>query len=233
MPRGAIRTRVAALERRRERVVPIEPIQRALGGERHDAAERVAAPQRRHRPARNLGAAQAVDVHQVSARAQERAEGELVRHAHAVDQRQHAVAADAADAETGQTEAAARAGNADARFEAHQVGDVAHQFLFDLLGGRHRDGCRHRIERLRGARGDHGDGFVRRFAVFLRRGGKGGTGQQKRGEAGEERNARGGERAVGVAQRAPSGERRGDFGLRQQAGRPGSRSHVRQVPSGM
>ena len=166
--RAAVRARIAALERRGERVLLREPIARILRRQRHHAAEGVAAPQCGDGAAGDLGVAQAVDVHVVAARAQERPERELLRHAHAVDKREHAVAADAANGNARQTEPAAGAGHADARLEPHQIRDVPGQLLLQLLVRLHRDGGGHFPHAPLGARRHDGEDLGRPGTVLVR-----------------------------------------------------------------
>ena len=160
---------IAALEGGGERPLA-QPLVRVLRGERHHAAQRVASPQGRDRAASDFHAAQAVHVHEIAPRAQERAERKLVGNADAIDQREHPIAADAADAETGEAEAAPRAGHADAGLEAHQIGDVARQLRLDLFCGLHRNGGRHLVGPPLGARG-HDDDRLFGHAGLFRAGG--------------------------------------------------------------
>jgi hypothetical protein len=83
----------------------------------------------------------------------ERTEVELLRGLDAVDQRHHAIAADAPDVEAVQACARQVGVDVDAGLELDQIGGVLNQTAIDRLGVDHGDGARRVLQRFRVERG--------------------------------------------------------------------------------
>ena len=130
----AIPAAVIAKAEAEVRILPVvEIVRRVTGDEGHHAAERVRAVQRTGRSTHDLDLLQRIEVDEVAVRIREAADRERIRHRDAIGLDAHAVALQAADAETAQAEAAEAGGHRDAGLVAHQALDVAHQAVVQFL----------------------------------------------------------------------------------------------------
>ncbi len=116
----------------------LEIVLRILGGEGDDAAQRVGAPHHAGRPAHDLDRLQVRHVDEVAV-----AIDDALDHAGTVDQHLHAVVGNATDGEAGEIAewigARGGLGDRDPRFVTHEILDVAHHALVELLAPDDRD----------------------------------------------------------------------------------------------
>ncbi|MNS62166.1 hypothetical protein D3C72_952160 [compost metagenome] len=144
-----------------------DKVRRVLGGEADGPGDAVRAIEGRGRAAQDLDRLDQVQVVVAAAPDALGAEGEAVRHAHAVLNDQDAVAAHAANGEArvavaagareGGREAGGAGRDADARLEPDQVLDVGDEVVLDGVGRDDADAGRNIVHAALGAGADHRD----------------------------------------------------------------------------